>query len=146
MKINGIQTTAPTEPDARLLDYLRDDLGLTGTKEGCGMGECGSCTVLMDGRPVCACLVLVGQVADCDITTVEGIADSTVGRAVQQELVEAQAVQCGFCTAGVVVSACALLSTSSNPTDEQVHTALEGNLCRCTGYGAITRAIRDVRA
>lgn len=141
MRVNGIETTAPAEPDARLLDYLRDDLGLTGSKEGCGMGECGSCTVLVDNEPVCACLVLVGQVADSDVVTVEGIAANDVGRAVQDGLVDAQAVQCGFCTAGIVVSACALLRECAHPTAEQLHAALEGNICRCTGYGAITRAI-----
>lgn len=144
MRVNGVTVTAPSEPDARLIDYLRDDLGLTGTKEGCGMGECGSCTVLVDDKPVCACLVLVGQVAESEVTTVEGIAATAVGRAVQQALVDAQAVQCGFCTAGIVVSACALLTEHGEPDDDQLHAALEGNICRCTGYGAITRAIRGV--
>lgn len=136
----------PAAPDARLLDYLREDLGLTGSKEGCGMGECGSCTVLLDGKPVCACLVLVGQATDSDITTVEGIADGELARALQERLVDAQAVQCGFCTAGIVVSAYALLADSPQPAEDQLHAALEGNICRCTGYGAITRAIRGVGA
>ncbi|GLY71695.1 (2Fe-2S)-binding protein [Amycolatopsis taiwanensis] len=143
MKINGIETTPPSEPDVRLIDYLRDELGLIGTKEGCGMGECGSCTVLLNGRPVCSCLVLAGQAADADIVTVEGVGAIPAGRAVRDALVANQAVQCGFCTAGVVVSATALLSEHPEPDGEQMRAALEGNLCRCTGYGAISRAIRS---
>lgn len=145
MKVNGVVTTTAPEPDTRLLDYLRDNLGLTGTKEGCGMGECGSCTVLVDRRPICSCLVLVGQVDNAEIVTVEGADALPHGRAVQDALVIHQAVQCGFCTAGVVLSATALLGEAPEPDDEQLHAALEGNLCRCTGYGAITRAIRSAR-
>lgn len=143
MRVNGVVATPPV-PDARLLDYLREDLGLTGTKEGCGMGECGSCTVLVDGAPACSCLVLTGQVVNSEIVTIEGIADLPDGPAVQDALVTNQAVQCGFCTAGFVVSATAMLAADDGPDDEQVRAALEGNLCRCTGYGAITRAIRSV--
>lgn len=145
MKINGVETAPPPESDVRLIDYLRDELGLIGTKEGCGMGECGSCTVLLNGRPVCSCLVLVGQVTDADIVTVEGVGAIPAGRAVRDALVASQAVQCGFCTAGIVVSATALLSEHPEPDGEQLHAALEGNLCRCTGYGAITRAIRSAQ-
>ena len=144
MRVNGIGTT-PSTPDARLLDYLRDVLGLIGSKEGCGMGECGSCTVLVNGRPVCSCLVLVGQVAHAEVTTVEGIGADATGRAVQDALVTNQAVQCGFCTAGIVVSAAALMAEYPDADDEQLKAQLEGNLCRCTGYGAITRAIRSVQ-
>lgn len=142
MKVNAVPVVPP-DPAARLIDYLRDDLGLTGTKEGCGMGECGSCTVLLDGTPVCSCLVLVGQVRDGEVTTVEGIDGTPTGRAVQAAFVSRQAVQCGFCIAGMVVSATALLDEHPSPDDEQVHAALEGNLCRCTGYGAIRRAVRE---
>jgi carbon-monoxide dehydrogenase small subunit len=142
MKVNGVPATPP-DPAARLIDYLREDLDLTGTKEGCGMGECGSCTVLLDGTPVCSCLVLVGQVRDGEVTTVEGVDDTPAGRAVQAAFVSQQAVQCGFCIAGMVVSATALLVEHPSPDDEQVRTALEGNLCRCTGYGAITRAVAE---
>ncbi|RBQ19206.1 (2Fe-2S)-binding protein [Spongiactinospora rosea] len=138
MKVNGVPVTPP-DPDARLLDYLRDDLGLIGAKEGCGMGECGSCTVLMDGVPVCSCLVLVCQAEDADVTTVEGLRRT----ALQEAFVTGQAVQCGFCIAGMVVSASALLEEHPDPTDEQIRAGLEGNLCRCTGYGAIVRAVRE---
>ncbi|GAA2799916.1 (2Fe-2S)-binding protein [Kribbella solani] len=144
MKINGHVVTSP-EPDTRLLDYLRDDLGLTGSKEGCGMGECGSCTVLIDGRPVCSCLVLTGQLAEAEVVTVEGIAEHPLGPALQDALIKNQAVQCGFCTAGIVVSAAALLAEDADPDEDRMHAALEGNICRCTGYGAITRALRSVR-
>jgi carbon-monoxide dehydrogenase small subunit len=142
MKVNGV-AVLPPEPAARLIDYLREDLGLIGTKEGCGMGECGSCTVLLDGTPVCSCLVLVGQVRDGDVTTVEGVEATAAGRAVQTAFVSRQAVQCGFCIAGMVVSATALLDAHPSPDTEQVRAALEGNLCRCTGYGAIMRAVRE---
>ncbi|MFI6600019.1 (2Fe-2S)-binding protein [Nonomuraea sp. NPDC050536] len=137
MKVNGTPVTPP-DGQARLLDYLRDDLGLTGAKEGCGMGECGSCTVLLDGVPVCSCLVLVCQAEDAEVTTVEGLPPSPV----QDAFVDGQAVQCGFCIAGMVVSACALLDRHPDPTDDQIHAALEGNLCRCTGYSSILRAVR----
>jgi carbon-monoxide dehydrogenase small subunit len=142
MRVNGNDTT-PAESGLRLIDYLRDELGLTGAKEGCGMGECGSCTVLIDGRPVCSCLVLVGQVRDGEVTTVEGLAAGTVGRRVQDALIRNQAVQCGFCTAGITVSATALLREHPAAGDQHLKAALEGNLCRCTGYGAIVRAIRE---
>ncbi|MDF5758325.1 (2Fe-2S)-binding protein [Spongiactinospora sp. TRM90649] len=138
MKVNGVPVNPP-DPDARLLDYLRDDLGLTGAKEGCGMGECGSCTVLMDGAPVCSCLVLVCQAEDAEVTTVEGLPPTGV----QDAFVTGQAVQCGYCIAGMVVSASALLAANPDPGDEEIRAALEGNLCRCTGYGAIVRAVRE---
>jgi carbon-monoxide dehydrogenase small subunit len=141
LKVNGMAVTPP-DPDARLLDYLRDDLGLTGAKEGCGMGECGSCTVLLDGTPVCSCLMLVRQAGDAEVTTAEGLPRT----AVQDAFVEGQAVQCGFCIAGMVVSASALLAAHPDPSDEQIRTALEGNLCRCTGYGSIVRAVRKAAA
>ncbi|WP_329246768.1 (2Fe-2S)-binding protein [Actinoallomurus sp. NBC_01490] len=142
MKVNGVPVDPP-DAAARLIDYLRDDLGLIGAKEGCGMGECGSCTVLMNGSPVCSCLVLVGQVGDGEVTTVEGVASGATGRAVQEAFVRRQAVQCGFCVAGMVVSASALMAEHPAPTDEQMRAGLEGNLCRCTGYGAIARAVRE---
>ncbi len=141
MKVNGTAVNPP-EPVARLIDYLRDDLGLTGTKEGCGMGECGSCTVLLDGDPVCSCLVLVGQARGREVTTVEGVGAVPAGRAARGAFVDSQAVQCGFCIAGMVVSATALLDGCPHPGDEDLDAALEGNLCRCTGYGAIRRAVR----
>ena len=140
MKVNGRDVT-PTDPALRLLDYLRDTLELTGAKEGCGMGECGACTVLVDGIPVCSCLVLVGQVADAAVVTVEGLADAEGLHPVQQAIVDHLASQCGYCTPGVVVSVAALLAREPRPDDEAMREALAGNLCRCTGYQAIFRAI-----
>ena len=125
----------------RLLDHLRDSLGLTGAKEGCGMGECGACTVLVDGEPVCSCLVLVGQIVNADVVTAEGLADDERLHPVQQAFVDHHASQCGFCTPGIVVSAAALLARKPHPDDADVREALEGNLCRCTGYQAIFRAV-----
>ncbi|WP_255491766.1 MULTISPECIES: (2Fe-2S)-binding protein [unclassified Actinotalea] len=130
-------------PGARLLDVLRDGLGLTGAKEGCGMGECGSCTVLVDGRAVCSCLVLQGQVADADVETVEGLADRG-GADLQEAFVRRQAVQCGYCIPGVLMSCAALLDRSPDPSDDEIRAALDGNLCRCTGYNRFHDVLHDV--
>jgi carbon-monoxide dehydrogenase small subunit len=141
MLVNGTVVDI-AEPTQRLLDFLRDDLGLTGSKEGCGMGECGACTVLVGGEPVCSCLVLVGQVDEREITTIEGLALSTL-HPVQQAVIDAHASQCGYCTPGVVLSLAALLVREPNPSDEAVRNALAGNLCRCTGFGQIIEAARE---
>jgi carbon-monoxide dehydrogenase small subunit len=144
LRVNG-QPVSLKEPAKRLLDFLREDLDLTAAKEGCGMGECGACTVLVDGDPVCSCLVLVGQVSGADVTTAEGLA--TVGlHPVQQAFVEAHASQCGFCTPGMIVAAAALLTRDPDPDDEALRIALAGNLCRCTGYGSILKAVRGAGA
>jgi carbon-monoxide dehydrogenase small subunit len=144
LRVNG-QPVSLKEPAKRLLDLLREDLDLTAAKEGCGMGECGACTVLVDGDPVCSCLVLVGQVSGADVTTAEGLA--TVGlHPVQQAFVEAHASQCGFCTPGMIVAAAALLTRDPDPDDEALRIALAGNLCRCTGYGSILKAVRGAGA
>jgi carbon-monoxide dehydrogenase small subunit len=127
-----------------LLDFLRDRLELTGAKEGCGMGECGACTVLVDGEAVCSCLVLVGQVAEASITTVEGLGAVDRLHPVQRALIAAHASQCGFCTPGVVVSLAGLLDVSPRPTPDEVLAALEGNLCRCTGYTTIFEAVASL--
>jgi len=129
----------PEKAGVRLLDFLRDDLGLTGAKEGCGMGECGSCTVLVDGRSVCSCLVLVGQVLGSEVETVEGLADSAPD--LQQAFVDHQAVQCGYCIPGVLMSCHGLLRRTPEPTDEDIDGALAGNLCRCTGYNRFHDAV-----
>jgi aerobic-type carbon monoxide dehydrogenase small subunit (CoxS/CutS family) len=141
MRVNG-RTTAFADSSKRLLDFLREDLDLTGAKEGCGMGECGACTVLVDGEPVCSCLVLCGQVAGAEVVTAEGLADRGL-YPVQQAFIEAHASQCGFCTPGMIVAAAALVARDPDPDEEAVLVALAGNLCRCTGYSAILNAVRS---
>ena len=140
MKVNG----QPVELGAfgdRLLDFLRDGLGLTGAKEGCGMGECGACTVLVDGDAVCSCLVLVGQISEASVVTVEGLGQPDNLHPVQQALIDSHASQCGFCTPGVAVSLVGLLHRNQHPDFEDVRAALAGNLCRCTGYASIFKAV-----
>lgn len=140
--VNGRDVECDTDAETRLLDLLRETLALTGTKEGCGEGECGACTVLIDGRPVNSCLVLAPSVAGKRILTIEGIADGDRLHPIQRAFVDAGGVQCGFCTPGFVMSAYALLAANPNPTDDEIRTALEGNLCRCTGYERIIDAVR----
>ncbi len=141
-RVNGKDAAVESPADRRLLDVLREDLHLTGTKEGCGEGECGACTILVDGRPVNSCLVLAPQVEGCDVLTIEGLAQGTRLHPVQEAFVETGAVQCGFCTPGFVLSAYALLRDNPSPTDDDILTALEGNLCRCTGYAKIVSAVQ----
>jgi carbon-monoxide dehydrogenase small subunit len=140
MRVNG-QDESRGGSSVRLLDFLRDTLGLTGTKEGCGMGECGACTVLINGEPVCSCLVLVGQVEDAEIVTIEGLAGKDL-HPVQQAFIHSHASQCGFCTPGVVLSLAALLARDPVPDTAAIRVALAGNLCRCTGFGHIFEAAR----
>jgi carbon-monoxide dehydrogenase small subunit len=140
-RLNGREVEMEANPDTRLLDVLRESLHLTGTKEGCGEGECGACTVLVDGDPVNSCLVLAPQVDGCDILTIEGLANGAQLHPIQQAFVEAGAVQCGFCTPGFLLATLALLRANPEPTDEEILTALEGNLCRCTGYSKILSAV-----
>ena len=142
LRVNRRPVECDVDPSLRLLDLLRDRLHLTGTKEGCGEGECGACTVLLDGRPVNSCLVLAAQADGKDVVTVEGLSVEGRLHPVQQAFVETGAVQCGFCTPGFVVSAAALLQANPSPSDEEIRTALEGNLCRCTGYTKIVEAVR----
>jgi carbon-monoxide dehydrogenase small subunit len=141
--VNGREVSVETDAETRLLDILREDLHLTGTKEGCGEGECGACTVLVDGLPVNSCLIPAPQVEGRDVLTIEGLAEGNHLHPLQAAFVEQGAVQCGFCTPGFVLSAYALLRSNSSPTDEEILTALEGNLCRCTGYGKIVSAVRS---
>ena len=129
-----------------LLDVLRDELGLTGSKEGCGSGDCGACSVLMDGRLVCACLVLAVEASGHEITTIEGIAEGNKLHPVQQQFLEDAALQCGICTPGFVVAAKALLDRNPDPTETEVRFWLAGNLCRCTGYDKIVRAVLTAAA
>jgi aerobic-type carbon monoxide dehydrogenase small subunit (CoxS/CutS family) len=143
LRVNGRAVPTPDRA-LRLLDFLREDLDLTGAKEGCGMGECGACTVLVDGEPVCSCLVLVGQVPDAEVTTAEGLAERGL-HPVQRAFVEAHASQCGFCTPGMIVAAAALLARDPQPDEDAVRLALAGNLCRCTGYSPIFKALEENR-
>ena len=140
--VNGRAATVEADAEMRLLDALRDELHLTGTKEGCGEGECGACTVLLDGRPVNSCLVLAAQAEGRDVLTIEGLAAGPRLHPIQQAFVDAGAAQCGFCTPGFVMSTYALLRDHPAPSDEEILTALEGNLCRCTGYVKIVDAVR----
>ena len=140
--VNGRAVERDVREDERLLDLIRDDLQLTGTKEGCGEGECGACTVLIDGKAIASCLVLAPQVDGKEILTVEGLAPGEELHPIQRAFVEKGAVQCGFCTPGFIMSTYALLSTNPDPSDEEIMAALEGNLCRCTGYAKILDAVR----
>lgn len=142
-KLNGKEVEVTTKPSLRLIDLLRDYFNLTGTKEGCGVGECGACTVLMNGCAVNSCLVLAAQANDSEIVTIEGIAEGDVLSSLQKNFLVHGAVQCGFCTPGMVLSASALLNQKSNPTDEEIKDAIAGNLCRCTGYKQIVDAIKE---
>jgi len=142
VRVNGEEHELLVAPNRTLTDVLRDDLDLTGTKHGCDEGECGSCTVLMDGEPVNSCLVLAAQADGHDITTIEGVADGSEPHPVQQAFVDQGAVQCGFCTPGMVLSAKALLDKKKRPTEHEVRSAISGNLCRCTGYQKIVDAVQ----
>lgn len=142
-KINGKSVAIRAPAGRRLLDVLREDLGLIGSKESCGEGECGACTVLIDGDPSVSCIVPVGQLADgAEILTIEGIEKKRIGRLVQQAFIEAGAVQCGFCIPGMVVSSYALLCKNPHPSTKAIREGLAGNLCRCTGYTKIIAAVK----
>lgn len=132
--VNGEVKTIQSWPMARLLDVLREELELTGTKEGCGEGECGACSVMIDGELVNSCLVPVAQVSGAEITTIEGVADEHKLHAVQQAFIECGGAQCGICTPGMVLAAINLLGRNPHPTEEDIRNGLAGNLCRCTGY------------
>ncbi|WP_158780819.1 (2Fe-2S)-binding protein [Pantoea sp. BAV 3049] len=142
LKVNGIQVEKTVGDNRRLLDFLREDLQLTGTKEGCSVGECGACTVIVNSKAVCSCLLLAAQCDGAEISTIEALAADEVGKRLQQEFVRHGGVQCGFCTPGVLMSTKALLDKHPNPDDSQLAEALEGNLCRCTGYQPIIKSIK----
>ena len=144
--INGDPVEFVCAPDEPLLDVLRNRLGLTGVKEGCGTGDCGACSVLVDGRLVCSCLVLGVEAEGAEISTVEGMAEADTLHPLQQAFIDHAALQCGVCTPGILVAAKALLAKNPDPTDEEVRFWLAGNLCRCTGYDKIVRAVQDAAA
>jgi len=143
-KVNGKEVHLQVEDSMRLLDILREKLGLTGTKEGCGVGECGACTVIMNGEAVNSCMILACQLQDAEIETVESLEQNEVLSALQESFLENGAIQCGFCTPGMLMSAKALLDKNPHPKTEEIKTALEGNLCRCTGYIPIINAVSEV--
>jgi carbon-monoxide dehydrogenase small subunit len=140
--VNGVYQEVDVRPAARLIEVLRDTLGLTGTKEGCSEGECGACTVIVEGRAVDSCLLLAAQVRGKHVLTVEGLAGDSGMDVLQQAFVDHGAVQCGYCTPGMLMSAKALLMQNPSPTEADVRVALAGNLCRCTGYTAIVGAVK----
>lgn len=139
--LNGKETSIETAPDSRAVDVLREELGLTGTKEGCGSGDCGCCAVLVNGESRLSCLMLAAQLAGREITTIEGFADGEKLHPLQESFVNSGAVQCGFCTPGMIISAADLLADNRNPTRNEIRTGLSGNLCRCTGYQKIIDAV-----
>jgi len=144
--INGEPAEFLCEPYETMLDVLRDNLGLTGSKEGCGSGDCGACSITLDDRLVCSCLMLAAEAEGCEITTIEGMAEGETLHPLQQKFLEMAALQCGICTPGVLVASKALLEKNSNPTETEVRFWLAGNLCRCTGYDKIVRAVMDTAA
>lgn len=141
--LNGKEVSTVANPSLRLLDLLREKFELTGTKEGCGVGECGACTVLMNGKAVNSCLVLAAQVSGSEILTIEGIAKGEELHPLQKNFLRNGAVQCGFCSPGMVLSSYALLEENPNPTEEEIKGAIAGNLCRCTGYKQIIDAVKQ---
>lgn len=142
--INGEPTEFLCEPSQAVLDVLRDQLGLTGTKEGCGSGDCGACTIMLDGEMVCSCLVMAAEAEGKKIETIEGMAKGDQLHALQKKFIEFAALQCGICTPGVLMASRALLAKNPNPTETEVRYWLAGNLCRCTGYDKIVRAVLEV--
>ncbi len=142
-KVNGDEAEFLCEPRETLLDVLRDRLGLTGSKEGCGTGDCGACSVTIDGRLVSSCLVLGVEAEGKEIATIEGMAEGEALHPLQRKFIEHAALQCGFCTPGILVAAKSLLEKDPDPSEEEIRYWLAGNLCRCTGYDKIVRAVQD---
>lgn len=144
LKVNREKYHLEVESHRTLLDVIRNEIGLKGTKEGCGEGRCGACTVLMNGKAVNSCLILAVETADCEIITIEGLATGDKLHPIQSSFIKHGAVQCGFCTPGTILSAKALLDKNPHPTESEVRRAIAGNLCRCTGYSKIVEAISRV--
>jgi carbon-monoxide dehydrogenase small subunit len=141
--LNGLERVVEASANRTLLEVLRTDFGLTGTKYGCGVGQCGACTVVIDGDGKCACLALIGQVNGRKVETVEGLAKGDKLHPLQESFVEKHALQCGYCTPGMLMAAKGLLDKNSSPSEEQIRVAISGNLCRCTGYVQVVAAIKD---
>ncbi len=139
--LNGCRMEETVNPGVRLLDHLREEHGLLSVKEGCGTGECGACTVIVDGRPVCSCLIMMGQIDGSEVLTLEGLEDDDELHPIKRAFIDAGAVQCGFCTPGMILTAKALLDGNPGPTEAEVRENISGNLCRCTGYTKIIKAI-----
>ena len=144
--LNGQPVSKDLDPSRRLIDVLREDFLLTGAKEGCGEGECGSCTILMDGLPMHACMVLAGQLEGHRLLTIEGLSASGELDILQQAFIENNAVHCGFCTPGMIMAAKGLLLQNPDPTEEEIRTAISGNICRCSDYRQIVMAVKDAAA
>ena len=142
--VNGGNVKIDIDPTKRLLDFLREDLNLTGVKEGCSEGECGACTVIINGDAVASCSVLVGQVNNDEIITIEGLEKNGELDFIQKAFIEKGAIQCGFCSPGMILSCKALLMKNSNPSEDEIKRAIEGNLCRCTGYTKIVEAVQSI--
>ncbi|TMB65650.1 MAG: (2Fe-2S)-binding protein [Deltaproteobacteria bacterium] len=146
LTLNGKITTLEVPSHRLLLDLLRDEIGLTGTKEGCGTGDCGACTVFLNGKPVNSCLVLSGELDGTDIVTIEGLKIGPELHPIQKAFIQDGGAQCGYCTPGMLMMSKALLDENPNPTEEEIRFALSGNLCRCTGYAKIIQAVQDAAA
>ena len=142
-RVNGVERSAVVSPQTTLLELLRGELGMTGAKRGCEVGDCGACTVLLDGRPINACLVLAAQANGREVLTIEGVASNTALHPLQETFEEHAAVQCGFCGPGVILSAKALLDAEPRPSDHDIREALAGHLCRCTGYTKMVEAVQE---
>jgi carbon-monoxide dehydrogenase small subunit len=144
LRVNGVMYQIRIEPHRTLLEVLREALFLTGTKEGCGMGDCGACTVIVDGKPILSCIALAIEVAGKDVTTIEGLSREGALHPLQEAFMKHGAIQCGFCTPGMIMTSKALLDESDHPTEQEIRKAMAGNLCRCTGYVKIVKAIQSV--
>jgi carbon-monoxide dehydrogenase small subunit len=144
--LNGKSTVMQVPNHRLLLDLLRDEIGLTGTKEGCGTGDCGACTVYLNGKPVNSCLVLSGELDSAEIVTIEGLKIGPELHPIQQAFIQDGGAQCGYCTPGMLMMSKALLDENPNPTEEEIRFAISGNLCRCTGYAKIVQAVQDAAA
>ena len=144
--LNGKSMSLEVLAHRLLLDLLRDEIGLTGTKEGCGTGDCGACTVFLNGKPVNSCLILSGELDGAEIVTIEGLKIGPELHPIQKAFIQDGGVQCGYCTSGMLMMSKALLDENLNPTEEEIRFALSGNLCRCTGYAKIVQAVQDAAA